>query len=45
MPATDRMVWVSLPRATFGIVIRDGKIRDEEPYATGAAEASSVSLP
>ncbi len=29
----DRMIWVSLPRATFGIVVRDGKVIDGAPYA------------
>ena len=31
----DRLIWVSLPRATFGIVIRDGKVVDGAPYARG----------
>lgn len=30
-----RMIWVSLPRATFGIVIRDGRVVDGAPYARG----------
>jgi hypothetical protein len=29
------MVWVSLPRATFGIVVRDGRVVDGAPYARG----------
>lgn len=31
----DRWIWVSLPRATFGIVIRDGRVVDGAPYARG----------
>ena len=31
----DRMIWVSLPRATFGIVVRDGRVVDGAPYARG----------
>lgn len=31
----DRLIWVSLPRATFGIVIRDGRVVDGAPYARG----------
>lgn len=31
----DRMIWVSLPRATFGLVIRDGRVVDGAPYARG----------
>jgi len=31
----DRMIWVSLPRATFGIVIRNGKVVDAAPYGRG----------
>lgn len=30
---TDRMIWVSLPRATFGIIVRDGRVVDGAPYA------------
>jgi hypothetical protein len=29
----DRLIWVSLPRATFGIIIRDRKVVDGAPYA------------
>lgn len=32
---TDRCIWVSLPRATFGLVIRDGRVVDGAPYARG----------
>lgn len=31
----DRLIWVSLPRATFGIVVRDGRVVDGAPYARG----------
>lgn len=31
----DRMIWVSLLRATFGIVVRDGRVVDGAPYARG----------
>jgi len=29
------MIWVSLPCATFGIIIRDGKVVDGAPYGRG----------
>lgn len=29
------MIWVSLPRATFGIVVRNGRVVDGAPYARG----------
>ena len=32
---TERMIWVSLPRATFGIVICGGRVVDGAPYARG----------
>jgi hypothetical protein len=32
---TDRWIWVSLPRATFGIIVRDGRVVDGAPYARG----------
>lgn len=35
LSSIDRMIWVSLPRATFGIVIRDGRVVDGAPYARG----------
>lgn len=31
----DRMIWVSLPRATFGIIVRDGRVVDGAPCARG----------
>lgn len=31
----DRLIWVSLPRATFGIIVRDGRVVDGAPYARG----------
>ena len=31
----DRVIWVSLPRATFGIIVRDGCVVDGAPYARG----------
>lgn len=32
---SDRMIWVSLSRATFGIIVRDGRVVDGAPYARG----------
>lgn len=32
---TGRLIWVSLPRATFGIIVRDGRVVDGAPYARG----------
>jgi hypothetical protein len=32
---TDRLIWVSLPHATFGIIVRDGRVVDGAPYARG----------
>lgn len=29
---TDRCIWVSLPRATFGLIVRDGRVVDAAPY-------------
>lgn len=29
----DRMIWVSLHSATFGLVVRDGRVVDGAPYA------------
>jgi hypothetical protein len=31
-PPDARWVWVSLPRATFALVIRDGRVVDAAPY-------------
>jgi hypothetical protein len=33
--SADRVIWVSLPRATFGIIVRDGRVVDGAPYARG----------
>lgn len=30
-----RLIWVSFPRATFGIVVRDGRVVDGAPYGRG----------
>lgn len=35
LPVTERWIWVSLPRATFGIVVRAGRVVDGAPYARG----------
>lgn len=31
-PPAARWIWVSLPRATFALIIADGKVVDAAPY-------------
>jgi hypothetical protein len=32
---TERWIWVSLPYATFGVIVRGGRVVDGVPYARG----------
>lgn len=31
-PADARWIWVSLPRATFALIAKDGRVVDAAPY-------------
>ena len=31
-PPDARWIWVSLPRATFGLIVMDGRVVDAAPY-------------
>lgn len=39
----ERWIWVSLPRATFGIVVRDGRVVDGAPYALRGLRLAGMS--